>query len=145
MLTTALILIVVCALLVISQLASEGIIKPYVEYRKVLAEISYTLIYYANLIVSTPVHSKRDEQAEISEKLRQLSARLRSAITALPFHELMRLFHLVPCQERINDAAARLVRMSNLLLETEQKRHDEIRQDMAAIGALLQIDVAKEK
>ena len=135
----------VAVLLLVSQLASEGIIKPYVEYRKVLAELSYTLIYYANLIIAAPAHSKRDEQAEISERLRQLSARLRSAITALPFHELMRLFQLIPPQERIQDAANRLVRMSNLLLETEQKRHDEIRQDMAAIGALLQIDVAKEK
>ncbi len=145
MLTVALTLIAVFAALLVSQLASEGIIKPYVEYRKVLAEISYTLIYYGNLIVSAPVHSKRDEQAEISEKLRQLSARLRSAITALPFHELMRLFHLIPPQERIQDAAMRLIRISNLLLEVEQKRHDEIRQDMAAIGALLQIDVAREK
>ena len=145
MLTAALTLISVFAALLVSQLASEGIIKPYVEYRKVLAEISYTLIYYGNLIVSAPVHSKRDEQAEISEKLRQLSARLRSAITALPFHELMRLFHLIPPQERIQDAAMRLIRISNLLLEVEQKRHDEIRQDMAAIGALLQIDVAREK
>lgn len=145
MVITALIVIAVCALLVISQLASEGVIKPYVEYRKALAEISYTLIYYAPLIVSAPAHSKRDEQAEISERLRQLSARLRSAVTALPFHDLMRLLQLVPAQARIEDAAARLVRMSNLLLETEQKRHDEIRQDMAAIGVLLQIDVAKEK
>lgn len=145
MLTAAITLIVVAVLLLVSQLASEGIIKPYVEYRKVLAEISYTLIYYANIIVSAPAHSKRDEQAEISERLRQLSARLRSAITALPFHDLMRVFHLIPPQERIQDAAARLARMSNLLLETEQKRHDEIRQDMAAIGALLQIDVAREK
>ncbi len=145
MLTAALILIVVAVLLLVSQLASEGIIKPYVEYRKVLAEISYTLIYFADIIISAPAHSKRDEQAEISERLRQLSARLRSAITAVPFHELMRLLQLVPPQERIQEAANRLVRMSNLLLETEQKRHDEIRQDMAAIGGLLQIDVAKEK
>jgi hypothetical protein len=145
MLTTFLILICVAVLLFVSQLASEAIIKPYVEYRKVLSEISYTLIYYAPLIVTASVHSKRDEQVEISEKLRQLSARLRSAITALPFHELKRLLQLVPPQDRIQDAAARLIRMSNLLLETEQKRHDEIRQDMAAIGALLQIDVAKEK
>jgi hypothetical protein len=145
MLTAILTLIFVFALFLVLQLASEGIIKPYVEYRKVLAEISYTLIYYANIIVSAPAHSKRDEQAEISEKLRQHSARLRSAITALPFQELMRLFQLVPPQERIQDAANRLVRMSNLLLETEQKRHDEIRQDMAAIGEVLQIDVAKEK
>jgi len=136
--------ILVGALFLVAQLVAEGVIKPYVEYRKVLAEISYTLIYYANLIISEPASSKRDEQAEISEKLRQLSARLRSAITALPFHELMRLFHLIPSQDRIHDAAARLIRMSNLLLELE-KRHDEIRQDMAAIGALLQIDVAREK
>ena len=142
---TALTLIAVFVVLLVSQLASEGIIKPYVEYRKVLSDISYTLIYYANIIVSAPAHSKRDEQTEVSERLRQLSARLRSAITALPFHNLMRLLRLIPPQEKIYDAAGRLIRMSNLLLEIEQKRHDEIRQDMAAIGALLRIDVAREK
>jgi hypothetical protein len=145
MLTAALILVGAGLLFLASQFAAEGIIKPYVEYRKVLAEISYTLIYYAHIIISEPASWKRDEQVEISERLRQLSARLRSAITALPFQEVMRLFKLVPSQDRIHDAAARLIRMSNLLLETEQKRHDEIRQDMAAIGALLRIDVAKEK
>jgi hypothetical protein len=145
MLTAALILVGAGLLFLVSQFVAEGIIKPYVEYRKVLADISYTLIYYAHIIISEPASWKRDEQAEISERLRQLSARLRAAITALPFHELMRSFQLVPPQDRIQDAANRLIRMSNLLLETEQKRHDEIRQDMAAIGSLLQIDVAKEK
>jgi hypothetical protein len=145
MLTAVLTLIGVFGAFLVSQLASEGIIKPYVEYRKVLAEISYMLIYFAHIIISEPASWKRDEQAEISERLRQLSARLRSAITALPFQGLMRLFQLVPPQDRIQDAANRLIRMSNLLLETEQKRHDEIRQDMAAIGVLLQIDVAREK
>ena len=143
---TAILILFGCGLLfLVSQFVAEGVIKPYVEYRKVLADISYTLIYYANIIVSAPAGSKREEQAEISDRLRQLSARLRSAITALPFHELMRLLQLVPPQQRIQDAAARLIRISNLLLETEQKRHDEIRQDIAATGALLRIDVAREK
>ena len=145
MVTAFLTLIVVGGLFLVSQFVAEGVIKPYVEYRKVLAEISYALIYYAHLIVSEPAISKRDEQAEISERLRLLSARLRAAITALPFHELIRLFHLIPPQDRIQDAANRLIRISNLLLEPEHKRHDEIRQDMAAIGALLRIDVAREK
>ncbi len=145
MVTAFLTLIVVGGLFLVSQFVAEGVIKPYVEYRKVLAEISYALIYYAHLIISEPAISKRDEQAEISERLRQLSARLRAAITALPFHELIRLFHLIPPQDRIQDAANRLIRISNLLLEPEHKRHDEIRQDMAAIGELLQIDVAREK
>ena len=145
MFTALLTVIIVGAVFLVSQFVAEGVIKPYVEYRKVLADISYTLIYFAHIIISEPASWKRDEQAEISERLRQLSARLRAAITALPFHDLMRLFRLIPPQDRIYDAAARLVRMSNLLLETEQKRHDEIRQDMAAIGSVLQIDVAKEK
>ncbi|HLW34710.1 MAG TPA: hypothetical protein VKS98_03535 [Chthoniobacterales bacterium] len=145
MFTALLTLIVVGALFLVSQFFAEGVVKPYIEYRKVLAEISYTLIYFAHIIISEPASWKRDEQAEISERLRQLSARLRSAITALPFHELMRLFRLIPSQDRIYDAAARLLRMSNLLRETEHKRHDEIRQDMAAIGSVLQIDVAREK
>ena len=145
MIAAFLTLLGVGVLFLVSQFAAEGIIKPYVEYRKVLADVSFTLIYYAGLIVSTPAHSKREEQAEMSERLRQLSARLRSAITALPFHQLMRMLRLVPSEETIHDAATRLIRMSNLLLETEQKRHDEIRQAMAAIGSLLRIDVAKEK
>jgi hypothetical protein len=138
-------LIVVGALFLVSQFVAEGVIKPYVEYRKVLAEISYNLIYFAHIIISEPAHWKRDEQAEISERLRQLSARLRAAVTALPFHQLMRALRLIPPQAHIYDAAARLVRMSTLLLEVEHKRHDEIRQDMAAIGSVLQIDVAREK
>ena len=145
MITAFVTLVVVGVLFAVAQFAVEGVIKPYIEYRKVLAEISYNLIYFAHIIISEPASWKRDEQAEISERLRQLSARLRSAITALPFHQLMRMFRLVPPQDRIYDAAARLVRMSNLLLEVEHKRHDEIRQDMAAIGSLLQIDVAREK
>ena len=92
MITAFLTLIAVGALFLVSQVVAEGIIKPYVEYRKVLADISYTLIYYAHIIISEPASWKRDEQAEISERLRQLSARLRAAITGLPFHELMRLF-----------------------------------------------------
>lgn len=145
MITAFVTLIVVGALFLVSQFVAEGVIKPYVEYRKVLAEISYNLIYFAHIIISEPAQWKRDEQAEISERLRQLSARLRAAVTALPFHDLMRGFRLIPAQDTVYDAAGRLVRMSNLLLEVEHKRHDEIRQDMAAIGALLQIDVAREK
>ena len=54
MLSTLLIFTGIALVLFLSQLAREGIIKPYVEYRKVLAEISYSLIYYANIIVSAP-------------------------------------------------------------------------------------------
>jgi hypothetical protein len=142
-LTSVLTLFGACLLFLLSQFIAEGIIKPYVEYRKVLADITYTLIYHANIIVSAPAGSKREEHAEISEKLRQLSARLRASITALPFQDLLRLLQLIPPQSSIQDAAGRLIRISNRLLQTEEKKHDEICQEMNAIGAILDIDVSK--
>jgi hypothetical protein len=143
-LTATLTLIGAGFLFLFSQFISEGIIKPYVEYRKVLAEITYTLIYHANVIASTPAGAKRDEQVEISGKLRSLSAQLRSAITALPFQDLLRLLQLIPPQQRIYDAAGRLIRISIRLLDVEQKKHDEIYRDMNAVGELLQIDVGRD-
>ena len=143
-LTATLTLIGAGFLFLFSQFISEGIIKPYVEYRKVLAEITYTLIYHANVIASTPAGAKRDEQVEISGKLRSLSAQLRSAITALPFQDLLRLLQLIPPQHRIYDAAGRLIRISIRLLDVEQKKHDEIYRDMNAVGELLQIDVGRD-
>lgn len=93
--------------------------------------------------MTDPAGSKPDEHAQISAKLRELSAQLRSSITALPFHTLLLLLRLVPPQHRILDAAGRLIRISTRLLETKEKKHDEIFQDMAAIGALLRIDTPK--
>ena len=143
MLTAILTLFGGCVLFLFSQFITEGIIKPYIQYRKVLADITYTLVYHANIIVSAPAGSQPEEHAKISAKLRELSAQLRSSITALPFHGLLRLMRLIPPQHRILDAAGRLIRISNRLLETQQKKHDEIFQDMTAIGSLLQIDAAK--
>lgn len=141
--TAALTLLGGCALFLFSQLITEGIIKPYIGYRRVLADITHTLVYHNNIIVTDPAGSKPDEHAQISAKLRELSAQLRSSITALPFHTLLLLLRLVPPQHRILDAAGRLIRISTRLLETKEKKHDEIFQDMAAIGALLRIDTPK--
>jgi len=139
-LTAALTLIGGCVLFLFSQVITEGVIKPYIEYRKILADITYTLVYHGNIIVSAPAGSQPDAHTEISAKLRELSARLRSSITALPFHSLLRALRLIPPQGRILDAAGRLIRISNRLLETKDKKHDEIFKDMAAVGLLLSID-----
>jgi hypothetical protein len=142
-LTAAITLVGGCVLFLFSQFIIEGIIKPYINYRKVLAEITHTFVYHANIIVSAPAGSLPDQHAEISAKLRAHSAELRSAITALPFHRLLLLLRLIPRQHRILDAAGRMIRISNRLLETKQKPHDEIFQDMAAIGSALEIDTAR--
>ena len=129
-----------CVLFLFSQVITEGIIKPYFAYRKVLADITHTLVFRNAIIVSAPAGSKPDEHQEVSEQLRLLAAQLRSSVTSLRFHRVLRLLRLVPPQHSIREAAGRLTRISNRLLETKEKKHDEIFQDMADIGFLLHID-----
>jgi hypothetical protein len=142
-LTAALTLIGGCVLFVFSQFITQGIIKPYIEYRKVLAGITHTFVYYKNIIVSAPPDMLRQQQDAISAELREHCATLRSSVTALPFHSLLRLFRLIPSQSRIVDAAGYIIRISNRLLDTQEKKYDEIVQDMRAVGELLHIDAAR--
>jgi len=142
-LTAALTLIGGCVLFLFSQLITEGIIKPYIEYRKALARITHTFVYYKNIIVSAPPDAQRQQQDQISSELRDHCAALRSSVTALPFHRLLRLLRLIPPQSRILDAAGHMIRISNRLLDTQDKKYDEIVQDMIAVGELLDIDAAR--
>ena len=138
-LTAALTLIGASVLL----LATEGVMKPYMTYRHVLSDITRTLVYRYGIVISAPAGSKPDEHAAISEELRKLAAQLRSSITALPSRTLLRVLRLVPSQRAIEDAAGRLTRISNRLLETKDKKHEEIFGDIAAIGELLHIDTPR--
>ena len=140
MLTAALTLAGGCMLFLVTQIIAEGIIKPYFAYRKVLADITETFVFRNAIIISAPAGSKVEEHQEVSDQLRLLAARLRSSVTSLRFQRLLRLFRLVPPQHSIREAAGRLTRISNRLLETKDKKHDEIFQDMADIGLLLRID-----
>src|SRR5713226_4275040 len=87
-----------CVLFLFSQVITEGIIKPYFAYRKVLADITHTLVFRNAIIVSAPAGSKPDEHQEVSEQLRLLAAQLRSSVTSLRFHRVLRLLRLVPPQ-----------------------------------------------
>jgi hypothetical protein len=129
-----------CILFVYSQVVTEGLIKPYFAYRKVLADITQTLVFRNAIIISAPAGSKPEEHQEVSEQLRLLAAQLRSSVTSLRFPRLLRLLRLVPPQHDIREAAGRLTRISNRLIETKDKKHDEIFHDMADIGTLLHID-----
>src|SRR6266487_5959750 len=139
-LTASLTLIGGCLLYLFSQTITELLIKPYLNYRQVLANITFKLILYANLIMSARPQDKPDEHLRISAVLREMSARLRSSVTALPMPRLLRCLRLIPREHNIQEAASLLIRISNCLLDAN-KKYDMIYQDVRAIGPLLKIDV----
>jgi hypothetical protein len=134
-----------CAAVVFSKL----IIDPYLEYRGVLKEISHALIFHAGLIVSAPFPARddskwsrdnyekaREEHLTVSRKIRDLAARLKASVTPS-----LRFFRLVPAKRNLDDAAGRLIRISNAVLQSD-KKFDWIYEDMKAVGLLLKIDLA---
>jgi len=141
-LTASLTLIGGCLLYLFSQTITELVVKPYLSYRQVLADITFNLILYASLIMSARPEDKPDEHLRVSRLLREMSARLRSSVTALPMPQLLRCFRLIPPEYNIQEAAGLLTRISNCLLDTN-KKYDMIYQDVRAIGPLLNIDVGR--
>ncbi len=144
-LTTILGFVAGCAGLIFAKL----IIDPYLEYRTVLKETSHTLIFHAGLINSRPFPRRNDiawpredyekaveEHVSVSKKVRDLSARLRSCVTPT-----LRVLRLVPPTNDLSDAAGRLIRISNSMLEAN-KKFDLLYEDVKAVGQLLKIDVA---
>jgi hypothetical protein len=128
---------------------SKLIVDPYLEYRSILKEISHTLIFHAGLIISRPFPQRNDlawppfdyekaveDHVSVSKKVRDLSARLRACVTPT-----LRVLWLVRPAKDLNDAAGRLIRISNCMLEPK-KKFDLLYEDVKAVGKLLNIDVA---
>ena len=133
-------------LYVFSQFLSELIIKPYIEFRRVLSEITFRIILYLNLIVSGHPDDDFDQHQRISRKVRELSARLRASVTSLPIPflipSLLRGLGLIPCEKQIQEASSLLIRISNDMLRRD-KNYDRIYEDLSKIGSLLRIDVGR--
>src|SRR5437660_10172681 len=90
-----------CVLFLFSQVIAEGIIKPYFAYRKVLADITKTLVFRNAIIVSAPAGSKPEEHQEISKQLRLLPEQLRPSVTSLRFERGLRFLRLRPSPHSI--------------------------------------------
>ena len=128
-----------CALYLFAQTITELLVKPYLEYRRVLSDIIFKLVFYANIIKainSAPPELERD--GRISLEMRELSARLRAAVTGLP--PLIQSVHLIPSHEDIKKAAECLIGVSNAMM-SQDKDYVLINQDIQEAARLLRIDV----
>jgi hypothetical protein len=76
--TACLTLVGGCGLLLVTEL----LVKPYVEYRRIIGEVAYKLVLNANIIASASPKMERD--IVIAQELRELAARLRASIASFP-------------------------------------------------------------
>jgi hypothetical protein len=117
---------------VVGQFLLRTLIEPLQEYRELKGEVSYALLYYANIDEHlTPP----DEFAEARKHLRALAARLRKTHTKIPFYNLCAACTLVPQRQNLFKASTEFVGWSNGL-----RRNDDVSSRRKIIAECLGID-----
>jgi len=74
---------------IVSQYILKLIIEPIAEFRKIIVEVSHTLLLH-QAVITNP--STNDE--ELPNKLSSLSAQLRSGICLIPFYNFLTILHI---------------------------------------------------
>jgi len=136
--TAAATLIGGCLLYFLTHVVSDLVIKPYIEFRKLLGEISFHLVYHANVLTNPPSAAGEERFREATDTIRKLSASLRATSAALPGYKLLSIIRAVPTRKTIHEAGRLLIRISNSGGVDDKVR---IFEDIQEVGRLLKINV----
>ena len=102
------------AVFVLGQIILKLVIEPVHRFRSTIADISYALVYYAD-IYSNPGITGKEREEETKQKLRTLSSELNAATYLIPKYDLTRRVFGLPQREKVVEAAGQLIGLSNSL------------------------------
>src|SRR4051812_28812176 len=114
-------------------LATTFILKPYLKYREVLHDISYTLIFHGGLIMSMKYSQAPEEHKKVIKKIRSLAVKLHLSSNAA-----LQKLGLIPSDKDLKEASGRMFRISARMYE-DKKPIEELRDDTKEIERLLQV------
>ena len=90
---------------------TKFILDNILEQKKIINDISYYLTFYANIYCASIVNDELIQP--VSDKFRELSARLSSTITIIPRYKWLEFFKFVLKTDDIKKASGLLMRISN--------------------------------
>ena len=94
------------------QLIIKLFVDPVNDFRRVIADIAFALIEYANVYANPGVAGSEIEK-KVSEDLRRLSSRLNAQTYLIPcYHITAKVFGL-PSRNKVWDATSNLIGLSN--------------------------------
>lgn len=97
---------------ILGQLALKLIIDPIQEFRKILADIAFALIEYAN-IYSNPGYAGNELEKKASEEFRKLSSRLNAQMYLILCYGCTSKLFRLPSKDKLLEAASELIGLSN--------------------------------
>lgn len=120
---------------VIGRIIEKFVLEPLQEYKKTLANISDTLIFYANVYSNLKVSSDEDKN-EASRALRKLASDLSAKTHQITFYKFFTKVGVVPSYKNSIDASSTLIGFSNSLWHSDL---NEIQERRKKIEQLLKI------
>lgn len=127
------------ALFAVSQLATEVFLRPLSEFRKIVGEIGFSLVFHANIIASARYEDAPEKCRDASLELRRLSARLRATADSIWCYDIFENTGIVPKRKDVSEAASLLIRLSNI---TGSPGHWTLKyEDKQKVGKLLNLDL----
>jgi len=124
----------------ISQYFLKLILEPIIEFRKILSDISHTLLFHQRKILTG-----KSDDLNMHDKIAKLSAQLRSSVYLIPFYTLLfrlRIFGL-PKRDNILLACRKLNLLSYPLQYPDEELQDtekRILKTLKDISTLLPIE-----
>ncbi len=125
---------------VASQYFLKLILEPIIEFRKLLSEISHTVLLHQGVIFSGDADDK-----ELQGKLSALSAKLRSSVYLIPFYTLLNKLQVfrIPKKTNILLACRELNRLSYGVLDLGKEASRVVKENensLKEISKLLDIE-----
>ena len=96
---------------VVGQWVVKFVIEPLSEQAKITGEITYALIYYANIYMNPG--SEKELNKETSEALRRLASRLLASTHAVPCYRFLHFLRMVRKKSDVVRASRKLIGLSN--------------------------------
>ena len=101
-------------LFIVTKLIERFIIEPVAEFRDTIKEITFSLVYYANIYSNAPSDTLPKELLnEASRSIRTLSAKLYASIDHINCYSVFSFFKVLPKYKDSRDAARNLMNLSN--------------------------------
>lgn len=121
---------------VLGQITIKFVIEPIHAFRKVIGEINYSLLFYAQAI-HTPV-GDRESEKQANEKLRQLASDLQAKAFSIPIYGgLSKIIpSLLPEKSKVEEATKSLIGLSNSVFSEDRSRNYK---RVEKIGELLKL------
>jgi hypothetical protein len=120
--------------LVLGQLVLRWIIDPLHEFRMLVGEIAFAIVFYINATHDPGFVSAATPQ-QAREAYRSLSGKLHQRMYAIPLYGLLSLLRVVPPRNDVMKAASQLTGLSNSFGASSEGRSDRA----AAIAMALRI------